>query len=221
MGLGRVVKSLRREGIVWMADRALSALQERLFDLRYGTDTVTFVPLASLTIASPNVAEGSAYEPTRLRPFRRLISTLSPSPGSSFVDFGCGKGRVLFLATDFGFRRVTGVEFAKELCDIARDNAARYRRKARPQAEIRIVEGDVVDYEILDDDNFFYMNNPFSATLVKRIVQNIVQSLAKKDRQVFIIYFNPHWRDWIAQQGFISLMDFGGGDGVVYSNRAT
>ena len=61
------------------------------------------------------------HELMRLRPFRRLMRTLSLPPGSGFVDFGCGKGRVLLLAAGFGFARITGVEFAKELCDIAKE----------------------------------------------------------------------------------------------------
>ena len=219
--LRRVVMSLRRKGMLWLADRALSALQERLFDLRYGTDTVTHVPLQSLTIAGPNADEGTPYEPTRLRPFRRLMRTLSLPPGSGFVDFGCGKGRVLLLAAGFGFARITGVEFAKELCDIARKNAALYQRKTGLHTAIRIVEADAAGYEIPADDNFFYMFNPFSATLVKRIIQNIAQSVAKNDRRVFIIYFNPRWRDLLTQQGFVWLLDFDGGEGVVYSNRAS
>ncbi len=120
MQLTRILRSLRREGVVWSANRALSVLQERLFDFRYGTDTVTFTELGSLTILGQHAAEGTAYQPTRLRVVRRVLSALSPPPGSAFVDFGCGKGRVLLLAADYGFHRITGVEFAQELCGIAR-----------------------------------------------------------------------------------------------------
>ncbi len=216
----RVIRSLRKKGLVWSADRALSVLQERLFDWRYGTDTVTHVELKSLTIESQHASEGTPYQPTRLRLVRQLMSALSPPPGSALVDFGCGKGRVLLLAAEYGFQRITGVEFAKELCRAAGDNVARYRKKTGVQADIRIVEGDAVDYEIQDDDNVFFMFNPFAATVMTKIVQNVKQSLARKDRPVFIIYNNPLCCDVIEQQGFSPLLDLHGGECVVYSNRA-
>lgn len=120
----RILRTLKERGVKWSLDRSLSVVQERLFDLRYGTDTVSFAQLGNLTIGSQNAGEGTPYEPTRLRLVRRVLSALNPSPNGAFVDIGCGKGRVLLLAAEFGFRRVTGVEFAKELCEIARDNIA-------------------------------------------------------------------------------------------------
>jgi len=214
----QILASLRIRGIAGSLDRVLSILQERLFDLRYGTDTVAWADLDSLTIDSPHVAEAVRYEPMRLRPLRRVMSALKPPLDGTFVEIGCGKGRVLLLAADYGFQRIIGIEFAKELCSIARDNVARYRRKTGIQSDIRIIEGDAVDYEVQDNDNVFFVNNPFGAALVERLVQNIVQSLAKKGRQVFIIYHNPRWHAVMEQQGFSPLLEIDGGDCVVYSN---
>jgi precorrin-6B methylase 2 len=214
----RVLRSLKTHGIVWSLDRTLSVVQERLFDLRYGTDTVSFAQLGDLTIGGQNAGEGTPYEPTRLRLVRRVLSALNPSSNSAFVDFGCGKGRVLLLAAEYGFRRVTGVEFAKELCEIARDNIARYQRKTGTNADIRIVEGDAAEYLVQDDEDVFFMSNPFSAALMERVVKNIVQSLAASGRQGSIIYNNPLWGDTIEQQGFSPVMDFNTGECIVYRN---
>jgi SAM-dependent methyltransferase len=214
----RILRSLKNRGIAWTLDRTLSIAQERLFDWRYGTDTVSFVELDSLTISGKNAGEGMAYQPTRLRLVRRVLSTLNPSPNSAFVDFGCGKGRVLLLAAEYGFRRVTGVEFAQELCDIARDNIARYQRKTGIQADIRIVEGDAAEYRIQDDEDVFFLFNPFSAALMERVVKNIAQSLATRGRQGAIIYNNPLCADTIEQQGFSRVLDFNNGECVVYRN---
>jgi SAM-dependent methyltransferase len=214
----RILRSLRTRGVRGSADRMLSILQERLFDLRYGTDTVAFAELRSLTIESANLAEGGRYEPTRLRLMRQVMSALNLAPGGAFVDFGCGKGRVLLLAAHFGFRRITGVEFAKELCGIARDNVARYKRKTGIQADIRIVEGDALEYKIQDDENFFFMFNPFSAALVEKVAENIMRSLTSQGRHGFIVYNNPLWGKDVEQQGFSPFLDFNAGECVVYRN---
>jgi predicted RNA methylase len=216
--LGRLVKSLRTKGIAWSVDRGLSAVEERLFDLRYGTDTVTFAKAESLTIEGPHRDDGTGYQPSRIRPFRRLMSALRPPAGSAFVDFGCGKGRLLLLAADYGFQRITGVEFAKELANIASDNLARYQRKKSIRGDIRIIQEDAVDYRIQDDDNFFFMFNPFAASLVEQIARNVAQSVTRASRQVFIIYSNPLWRGGIEQQGFSWVQAFDSDEILVYSN---
>lgn len=50
MWLKKIIGSLHRRGITGSLVRVMSILQERLFDLSYGTDTVSFVKLVSLTI---------------------------------------------------------------------------------------------------------------------------------------------------------------------------
>jgi SAM-dependent methyltransferase len=212
----RVSHSLRSRGIAGSAECVFSKLQERLFDLRYGTDTVSFAELNTLTIGSEHVADGTAYQPTRLRLVRRVLSSLNLAPGGAFVDFGCGKGRVLLLAADYGFRRITGVEFAAELCQIARNNLSRYRKKTGIQTDIRIVEGDAAEYEIQDDENVFFMSNPFSAVLMEKVVKNIVRSLQSKNRGGLIIYNNPLWGEAIERQGFVPVLDIDSQECIVY-----
>jgi predicted RNA methylase len=218
MGLKQLIAKVRRRGIAGSMDRAVSMFQERLFDLRYGTDTVVCAELRTLTIDSPNVAEGVEYSPMHLRPVRRLMAALRLPRDGTFVDVGCGKGRLLLLAASYGFERVVGLEFAKELCSIARNNVARYRKKTGIQSDIRIVEGDAVDYEIGDNDCVFFMNNPFGAALVEKFMQNIARSLAAKPRRVFIIYNNPRWHSALQQRGFSALLEVDGGECIVYGN---
>jgi predicted RNA methylase len=219
MWFRRVSKSLRRRGAVLSADRALSMVAERWFDFRYGTDTVTEATFKALTIDSPNEALGVDYSPTRIRPFRRVMSRLVLPSDSAFVDFGSGKGRVLLMAAAYGFKRITGVEFARELCHIARQNVERYRGKTGIETDIRIVEADAVDYEIQDDDNCFFMNNPFEAAVMKKVVRNIAASLAKRARRILIVYNNPHWcHAIIVEQGFLPVLTLDADDYTVYSN---
>jgi SAM-dependent methyltransferase len=219
MWLKRMIRKLCRRRVAWLVDRALSVLQERLFDFRYGTDTVTFAELGSLTIVGQHAAEGTDYQPARLRVVRRALSALNPPPGSAFVDFGCGKGRVLLLAADYGFQRITGVEFAQELCGIARDNLARFRSKRDIPTDICIVEGDAVEYAIQDDENVFFLSNPFGESLVEKVIQNIARSAAVAKRQVFVIYNNPLWHNVVERQGFLTLLSLDFGECVIYTNK--
>jgi SAM-dependent methyltransferase len=215
----RVLRNLRQHGVGWTADRVVSALHERLFDWWYGIDTVTWLSLDHLHITGTNAAAGKPYEPTRLRMVRRLLSALRLPPNSALVDFGCGKGRVLLLAAHYGFRRVTGVEFAAELCKIAVDNVARYCRTARVSAEIRVIEGDAVTYDIQDDENVFFLANPFGEALVDKVLDNIVCSTARAPRQVFVVYSNPRFGRTVERHGFRVFRDINSGECIIYTNR--
>src|SRR6478752_3089102 len=44
----------------------------------------------------------------------------------TFVDLGCGKGRVLLMASDYPFKRIIGVEFMPELHRAAQKNIVGY-----------------------------------------------------------------------------------------------
>lgn len=218
----RALASLKNRGIIGSIDIALTILAEKAFDRRYGTDTLTHVRLDALSIPSKNKARGVEYQPTRIRPFKALMKALRFPAGSVFVDFGCGKGRVLLLAAHYGFARVVGVEFSPELCRIAENNIAAYKKKTGIGTDMTIVAADAVHYEIQDDDNVFYMFHPFRADVVKRVVDNICRSLTKRQREVFIIYLYPSCRDQIEKKGvFFVHGEYVLGDGrfVVYTNR--
>jgi SAM-dependent methyltransferase len=220
MGTNRVLARLRQHGIASTLDRLVSVLQERLFDRRYGTDTVAFSDLDSLTIDGDNLAEAIRYEPMRLRVFQRAIAALQPPTSGTFVDIGCGKGRQLLLAAKYGFQRVTGIEFAEELCVIARDNAQRFKKATGLSCDVRIVNRDATEYEIQNDEDVFLVNNPFGEALVDKLMANIARSLKKKERPLFIIYNNPRFRATIERHGFVRILNIDGGDCVAYGSKS-
>ena len=135
-----------------------------------------------LEIKSENKSRGVRYEPTRARPLRRLLRVLNLPKDSVFVDLGCGKGRILLLACEYGFKRVKGVDFSPQLCEVAKKNLAIYKQKKGLGAEVVIMESDVVDYQLQDDENIFFMFNPFDKVVMERVVGNIAQSLRRNPR---------------------------------------
>jgi SAM-dependent methyltransferase len=203
--LRRALTSLRDRGVWGSVDITLAILAERFFDWRYGTDTLTHIKLSSLAIPSENRSSGIEYQPTRVRPFRRLMKTVRFPPGSALVDFGCGKGRVLMEAARCGFRRVVGVEFSPDLCRIAERNIAAFRQRSGTNAEIRIVECDAVEYTIQDDDNVFYMFHPFKEAVMEKVLGNIARSLEKEDREMLLLYHYPACREVIENQRVFAL----------------
>jgi SAM-dependent methyltransferase len=189
--VGRALASMRRRGFLDTIDIALAVLQDKVFDPWYGTDTASAIYLDALSIESPNKTQGIEYVVSRGRSVRKLIRRLGLPIEGTFVDFGCGKGRVLLLAAQCGFSKIVGVEFSPELCQTARANIAAFRKKTRTDADIRIVEGDAAAYPIGDSDRVFYFFFPFRAPVMEQVMENIGQSLASHDRESYLVYSQP------------------------------
>ena len=108
--------SLRRRGLMGTLNRVISVAAGIGFDLRYGIDTMGCVSMDALKIESEHKERGVRYEPSELGAVRRLLQMPALPRNGLFVDLGSGKGRVLLIAAQCGFRRIVGVEFSPELC---------------------------------------------------------------------------------------------------------
>jgi len=213
--LGNLARKLRR----FVGDHGARAVRNCLeafpttyadwrFDRRFGTETKRILEVEQLDIESENRTQGTRYQPTQVRPFKLLMSTLSLGKNSSFVDFGSGMGRALMLAAEYGFQKIVGVEYAKNLCEIAVKNLDAYHRKTRSHARISIVHMDAAKYAVQDSDTVFYFYNPFHEPVMQEVVENIHQSVLRAPRKVYIIYLNPMCRKVIeSHPGFEMIFE--------------
>jgi len=64
-------------------------------------------------------------------------------PRATFIDIGCGKGRVLLMAAEHGFRKIIGIDFAADLCLTARGTVELYRRCSNSSSSINIEQREV------------------------------------------------------------------------------
>ncbi len=123
-----------------------------------------------------------------------------------FIDFGSGKGRMVYLASRYyPFRRVIGVEFSQKLNDIAQKNVDRNRRRLRCK-DIELVTTDVTDYAIPDDVTVVYMYDPFEGPVFRDLIKRLRASITQHPRQVRIIYRNPVMHDCLIENGFAVVL---------------
>ena len=72
------------------------------------------------------------YSPTPRSTFFKLLRHLDVDYARfTFIDFGCGKGKVLLLAAELPFQRIIGIEFSPALARVAEENLKSYRGKRR------------------------------------------------------------------------------------------
>jgi SAM-dependent methyltransferase len=191
------------------------------FDWKYGTDTMRWVDRSALETRSDNRSHSAPYRATKVRPLLQLLSKLHLPRNCNFVDIGSGKGRVLLIASRYGFRRVVGIEFSGELCAIARRNAELFFRKTKPLSSIEVVEADATRYSFEAADRVLFMYNPFDGVIMAKVVDNIRRSLEENPRRIWLIYNTPLHHDVIKRAALFQMDSFceiGGNHFRVYSN---
>lgn len=179
---------------------------DREFDARFGVETSGRVELSQLRIESENVRYGVWYEQTKPTDFDELMKCLPIRfEDYVFVDFGAGKGRVLLMASEYPFKQVVGVEFSRELHEVAHENVRRYRSATQRCRNFELVCMDAADYAVPREPTVLYFYNPFGAEVMAAVLEAIRRSLAECPREVFIVYVNAVLREQVKQAGFAEI----------------
>ena len=127
----------------------------------------------------------------------RFLRSLSIKDTDAVIDFGCGKGSALLTLANYPFRLVDGIELSPELAQVARENLTRMGVK-----NVRVFTCDAAEFRDLDLYTFVYMFNPFPDSVMRHVMQNLVDSLVRKPRRLMIIYLNPVCHDRLVTYGF-------------------
>ena len=130
------------------------------------------------------------YVPSAWHVLPRALRSVGVSDGGTFVDFGCGKGRVLHQAARRPFDRVIGVEVSPKLADIARMGLAARAHQHRCR-HVEIVVADVAEFAVPDDLTVGYLFKPFGDETLEAVVRGIVESIDRNPRRVWLIYLAP------------------------------
>lgn len=158
------------------------------FDRIHGVDTEGVVQRWGMGNPGENLKHAVQYFPTKPKKFRKLIDCLPIDCSRfTFIDIGCGKGRTLLLASEYGFARIVGVEFVAFLCEVARRNM----KICECQADILCM--DATKFEFPADPLVIYMCNPFDSQIMSILAGNLKRSLECCKREVYLIYWNAVW----------------------------
>lgn len=155
-----------------------------------GDVTETKVELSELTIESINRAAGVHYLPTPWRVLDWLHEALpEPDKSWSFVDLGCGKGRALMAAARRPYGQVIGVEFARELAEMAKTAVSDLPWRIADR--IDVVEGDASQYTLPDTPLIIFLFNPFGPPVIDEVARQIATSYRRHPRPIVVAYLNP------------------------------
>jgi SAM-dependent methyltransferase len=169
---------------------AYSAADDDSFDREFGTSTSGSMEPDHLGIADPALREKAIlYLPSPARVTRWMLRNAGVNHSQfSFLDLGCGKGRVLLVASEFDFIRVVGVDISAELCEIARRNATIFQPPTRRCRDIQVQNVDATKLDFPAGDLLIHLYHPFSPELTFRILERLGASLSERPRRVVIAY---------------------------------
>lgn len=190
------------QGVMGVLNRLLTLLEQiasrfgasqainRLFDRLLGLQTAGNVELEELGVADH---ERVRYVPSKWFTFQRISRIIPFSRSDVFVDFGSGKGRMVFMAAcRYPFKRVIGIEISEALNNIAKMNIDKNIRKLKCK-DVELITSDVLDYEIPSDMTITYFYSPFTGSIFREVIRRIGHSVNSRDnRRLWVVLQRPY-----------------------------
>ena len=164
----------------------------KLFDIINGTDTQEPVYRNEMDLPEhvrdrEHMNYYVATLTSRIRKGLKTLLKINPQARSySFVDLGCGKGKVLLVAAKAGFNKITGVEISEKLTEICISNLQK-----KNITNVTVVNKNVFDFDLLDDHCVYYIYNSFAGPLLEQLLEKLEDKYNGSEQNVFIIYIEP------------------------------
>ena len=131
--------------------------------------------------------QGAAYKVL----FRVLKELYPLSKSFSFIDIGCGMGRVLFVAEFIGYNELKGIEIDAELIQQAKANLKRYPFK-RVESTFEFVPNNALSYNYPNKPTVYFLFNPFNENVLSEVLAKILSSTKE---ETYFIYMNPKFQE--------------------------
>jgi hypothetical protein len=161
---------------------------EYRYERHFGIHTAVEIQPAALGIDDVDAVH---YAPSPYTAFFGAIKlVVADIPGSVFVDYGSGLGRIVICAATLPFRRVIGIELAEALTRRARHNLEAARRRLAC-TEIQLVNANAAEWRVPHDVNVVHFYNPFLNETLRRTVAELVRSLRENPRELWIVFGSP------------------------------
>lgn len=154
-----------------------------------------------------NHAHYNRTESTSYQVLDQLFKEYQFKANDHLIDFGSGKGRVLFYVHRNAQIPVTGVELSSTVFQSLKANKHQYLSRFPSLHPINIANDFAEHYLITKSVNVFYFFNPFSGTIFKKVLDNIIASIEQYPRAItLIIYFPmPAYHAYLDMLGLFDL----------------
>ena len=190
------------------------------FDLQHNVDTSGLLYADKLLTGHAHDAASEGYYATAPSLFHGAVSrwqatlgeSLSPLvppslPDYIFLDLGCGKGRVLMMASDYPFQKITGIELSPKLAKVARRNLAKWMSAPHACRNVTLQIGDVMQLRLPDTPVVLFLFNSFGAEVMSKLLEALAAAAKLRGTPIDLIYLHPDQEAQVRHAGFQPLWD--------------
>jgi len=170
---------------------------EKKYGIRtIGTDTLT------ADVSEEDRKHVAMYEPVNYYTATWLFDHLQPADlGTTLLDVGCGRGRVLAMGAAYGFKALAGIDLSPRLYRAARKmQNILYNRYQN--IRIQVSCQDARAYTIPDAVGVIFLFNPFDDVIMEDFINQVKESLNRRRRPLKILYANPQCKQQWLDAGF-------------------
>jgi hypothetical protein len=134
--------------------------------------------------------------------FPPLISRLRTSRSSTL---GPARDVHCWLASEFPFKRILGLEFSPELHKAAEGNIQRYSSATQKCRDIQSLNVDFADYALPPEASVLFFFHPCRTRVLSEVVAGIGRSLLSYHRLLYVAYVAPtlEQEQLFASSGFL------------------
>ena len=132
------------------------------------------------------------YQPTLYEALDTFFEKYDLDEDDHIVDFGSGKGRIVFYINHFFRCYATGVEMNEIYYNESLLNKSKYIQKHKKMEDkVNFYCNLSQNYNVEEKDNKFYFFNPFSVQIFMKVIENILKSFEKNPRDMDLIIYYP------------------------------
>jgi SAM-dependent methyltransferase len=188
--------------LVTKGRRALVRAEDVIFETRHGLDCGGYIePNYLQTVYSASLPHSNPYEAVRCAQLEELIGEARKTGivFDNFIDIGSGKGKACFYAATKGnFKQIIGVEFSRQLVDVANANKVNFGA-----SNINFLNIDAAVFPLPSGNNLVFLFNPFGEVILQKFLENNIDHF--RQSRSLIAYANDQHRLCIATLGFATI----------------
>jgi len=178
-------------------------LERYWFDWQHGTDTGLPLARQDFSTQPPHFQHGLSYASSWTSEVEAIFQRLHALLGLSFVhwsfvDIGCGKGKVILQWRRACQRArieqtIIGIDYYEPLIQIARSN---HRKMFGDPGVFVVCDASHYDYRAAGERLIAYLYNPFDDALLARVLDRLAE------QPTILVYTNPNYRELPLRYGF-------------------
>ena len=174
---------------------------------KYNINTTGADELHNLEEKGIDISHATIYMPASYDLLEHLFDRINLCVFNHFLDIGCGKGRAMCVAAGFGVKKMSGIEFSKDLFDIANINMEKTKAQY-PHLHYDLCNNDAFYFKIENDVDCIFLFNPFDDIIMSGVLENIEISLTSHPRKMTVIYVNPMHKHLFSECDYEEIYHF-------------